>query len=145
MTKDPETLPQDMPVADAIRFFEGARHRSYPVIDAAGRPVAIASRADALRWRQADIAPEVTLRDQLSDGSLPAVRPETPAIEVANLMIAEEIGRVCVIAPEDGRLVGLIARRNLLAARATKAREEKLGRRRAGRPDTGLSGSAGPR
>jgi H+/Cl- antiporter ClcA/CBS domain-containing protein len=126
MTKDPETLAENMAVADAIRFFETAKHRSYPVIDDKGRPIAIASRSDALRWRQADIAAEVTLAEQLSDSSLPAVRPETPAIAVANLMITEEIGRVCVIAPEDGRLVGLIARRNLLAARATKVREERV-------------------
>jgi CBS domain-containing protein len=126
MTKEPETLAEDMTVADAVSFFETAKHRSYPVIDAAGRPIALASRSDALRWRQAEIAPEVTLRDQLSDSSLPAVRPETPAIAVANLMITEEIGRVCVVAPEDGRIIGLIARRNLLAARATKVREERV-------------------
>jgi H+/Cl- antiporter ClcA/CBS domain-containing protein len=129
MTKDPETLAADMTVADAVQFFETAKHRSYPVIDAAGRPVAVASRSDALRWRQTEIAPEVTLRDQLSDSSLPVVYPDSPAIAVANLMITEEIGRVCVIAPEDGRIIGLIARRNLLAARATKVREERVRRR----------------
>jgi CBS domain-containing protein len=87
--------------------------------------VGLASRSDALRWRQADIAAGVTLGEQLSDGSMPIVHPDTPAIEVANLMIAEDIGRVCVVAPADGRLIGIIARRNLLQARASKVREER--------------------
>lgn len=126
MTPDPKTLGEGMTVADAIAFFQaGAEHRSYPVIDGAGRPVGLASRSDALRWRQADIAAGVTLGEQLSDGSMPIVHPDTPAIEVANLMIAEDIGRVCVVAPADGRLIGIIARRNLLQARASKVREER--------------------
>jgi CBS domain-containing protein len=45
---------------------------------------------------------------------------------VANLMIAEEIGRVCVVDPASGRLVGLIARRNLLGARAASLSGERL-------------------
>jgi H+/Cl- antiporter ClcA len=125
MTASPETLQHDMTVREAIVFFETARHRSYPVVDAGQRPIALASRADALRWRGSDFAPDTTLREQLSDSSLPVVLPDSPAIEDANLMIAEEIGRVCVIAPDGGKPLGLIARRNLLAARATKVREER--------------------
>ena len=53
MTADPITLPADLPVAEALVFFEReAVHRSYPVTDSDGRPVALVSRADALRWRQ---------------------------------------------------------------------------------------------
>ena len=125
MTPDPETVPETMTVRDAIRFFESARHRSYPVIDAQGRPCGIASRADALRWRQAELA-DTTLGEQLSDSSLPVVHPETPASEVANLMIADDIGRVCVVAHDTGRLIGIIARRNLLQPRASKVREEHV-------------------
>jgi CIC family chloride channel protein len=124
MTEAPETLDEGMTIAAAIRFFESARHRSYPVVDARGRPIALASRADALRWRHAEVAPDATLSDQLSDSSLPVVYPNSPAVAVANLMITEEIGRVCVIARGSGRLVGIIARRNLLEARASQAREE---------------------
>jgi CBS domain-containing protein len=84
------------------------------------------NRADALRWGQAEPTPDATLRERLSDASLPLVRPDTPATDVANLMIAEEIGRVCVVDPESGRLLGLIARRNLLSARATSLSGELL-------------------
>src|SRR3546814_10059346 len=97
MTPTPETLAEDMPIVDAIRFFEQAEHRSYPVIDAQGRPIANASRADALRWRQANLAEGVTPGELLSDGSMPVVHPATPATDIANLMIAEDMGRICVV------------------------------------------------
>ena len=126
MTEAPETLPQTMTVRDAIAFFEQrARHRSYPVVDAQGRPRGIASRSDALRWRRAELPVEVTLGDQLSDISMPAVFPTTPASDVANLMITDEIGRVCVIAPGTGTLLGIIARRDLLQPRADSLRGER--------------------
>lgn len=126
MTEAPETLPEAMSVRDAIAFFEQrARHRSYPVVDAQGRPRGIASRSDALRWRQAELPAEVTLGDQLSDISMPAVYPATPASDVANLMITEDIGRVCVIDPDGGMLLGIIARRNLLQPRADTLRGER--------------------
>jgi H+/Cl- antiporter ClcA len=125
MTAKPQTLAEDMTIAEAIAFFErSARHRSYPVIDSRGRPVGLASRSDALRWRNADLPPDETLREQLSDSSLPIVYPNTPAVAIANLMIAEDIGRVCVVSREDGRVIGIIARRNLLQARANTVREE---------------------
>ncbi|RIA35385.1 H+/Cl- antiporter ClcA [Hephaestia caeni] len=125
MTPAPETLAEDMPIVDAIRFFEQAQHRSYPVIDAQGLPIAIASRADALRWRQTNLAEGVTLGELLSDGSMPVVHPATPATDIANLMIAEDMGRICVVDPQSGALIGIIARRNLLSARAGKLREER--------------------
>jgi H+/Cl- antiporter ClcA/CBS domain-containing protein len=126
MTRDPKTLSADMPVPEAVAFFRDAPHRTYPVVDAEHRPIGVMNRADALRWGQAEPTPDATLRERLSDASLPLVRPDTPATDVANLMIAEEIGRVCVVDPESGRLLGLIARRNLLSARATSLSGELL-------------------
>ena len=54
------------------------------------------------------------------------VHPSTTASEVANLMISEDIGGICVVSPEDGTLVGLIALRNLLQPRAQHRREERV-------------------
>jgi H+/Cl- antiporter ClcA/CBS domain-containing protein len=125
MTADPETLPESMTVADAVRFFEGsAKHRSYPVIAPDGRPIGLASRRDALRWRQDGGGDGETIGDQLSDSSLPVVTPDTPADAVANLMITEQTGRICVVAPDSGVLVGIVARRDLLRSRAAVLRGE---------------------
>jgi CBS domain-containing protein len=125
MTADPATLPADLPVAEALLFFEReAVHRSYPVVDEAGRPVALVSRADALRWRQEPDMVFGTLGETLSDVSLPAVTLDTPSDAIANLMIAENSGRVCVTAT-DGRLAGIVARRDLLRSRAVALKGER--------------------
>jgi CBS domain-containing protein len=129
MTADPVTLPADLPVGEALLFFEReAKHRSYPVTDAEGRPIALVSRADALRWRQeapgAQGALDGTLGETLSDVSLPIVTLDTPSDAIANLMIAENSGRVCVI-DAGGRLAGIVARRDLLRSRAVALQGER--------------------
>jgi CBS domain-containing protein len=127
MTAPPETLPEAMRIDEATAFFEGeARHRSYPVIDDNGRPIGLVSRRDALRWQQDGGHGTTTIGDQLSDRSLRVVTADTPADVVANLMITEQTGRVCVVNPDDGRLVGIIARRDLLRSRAAVLRGETI-------------------
>ena len=127
MTADPETLPARMLVRDAVIFFEhGARHRSYPVLDEASRPLALVSRADALRWTQTEVGVDVTIGEQLSDASLNVAYPDTPASNVADMMITEDVGRICVVSPHDGSLVGLVARRDLLQPRAQQHRDERV-------------------
>ena len=124
MTADPQTLPGDLPVSEARLFFEReAVHRSYPVTDPEGRPVALVSRADALRWRQEPGVLDGSLGETLSDVSLPLVTLDTPSDVIANLMIAENSGRVCVIDPQ-GRLAGIVARRDLLRSRAVALKGE---------------------
>ncbi len=126
MTPDPVTLPADLPVNEALLFFErDAKHRSYPVIDADERPIALVSRADALRWRQDDDGTDGTLRETLSDVSLPVVTLDTPSDAIANLMIGENTGRVCVIDPADARLAGIVTRRDLLRSRAVALQGER--------------------
>jgi H+/Cl- antiporter ClcA len=125
MTAEPVTLPADLPVAEALLFFEReAIHRSYPVVDEAGRPVALVSRADALRWGQEADMLSGTLGETMSDVSLPVVTLDTPSDAIANLMIAENSGRVCVTGP-DGRLAGIVARRDLLRSRAVALQGER--------------------
>jgi H+/Cl- antiporter ClcA len=127
MTPLPETLPETMPIDDATSFFEGeGRHRSYPVLDQRGRPIGLVSRRDALRWQQDGGHGTTTIGDQLSDRSLRVVTRDTPADAVANLMITEQVGRICVVDSGDGRLVGIIARRDLLRSRAAVLRGETL-------------------
>ncbi|WP_232328747.1 MULTISPECIES: chloride channel protein [Sphingomonas] len=126
MTPKPDTLPEEMTIAEALQFFEaGARHRSYPVVDSAGRPIGLASRSDALRWSQGEGELDATIGEQLSDRSLPVATRMTPANQVANLMITENIGRICVIDSKTGKLLGIVARRDLLRSRAEHLRAER--------------------
>jgi H+/Cl- antiporter ClcA len=124
MTRDPETLSDGLTINEAVRYFESsARHRSYPVVDAGNRPIGLVSRRDALRWQQHG-DDDTTIGDELSDRSLPIVTPGTPADAVANLMITEETGRICVVAADTGVLVGIISRQDLLRSRAAVMRGE---------------------
>ncbi|MCH8686560.1 chloride channel protein [Sphingosinicellaceae bacterium A1X5R2] len=126
MTPSPQTLPADMPAVEAADFFaRSARHRTYPVVDEAGRPVGLVSRADALRWRVSDLPEGAILGDLLSDRSLVLARPDMPAGVVADLMVTEDAGRVPVVDPVSGKLVGILARRDLLQARAGQQRTEQ--------------------
>jgi CBS domain-containing protein len=125
MTADPQVLSEAMPIADAVTFFEmEARHRSYPVVDDDGRPVGLVSRSDALLWQRDGGSDAASLGEQLSDRSMPVVTPDTPADVVAKLMITEDTGRICVVAPHDGKIIGIIARRDLLRSRAAFLRAE---------------------
>jgi CIC family chloride channel protein len=51
MSRTVDTLPADLRVAEAVGVLEKGRHRIYPVVDAAQRPIGLVSRADALRWK----------------------------------------------------------------------------------------------
>lgn len=134
MAKEPATLPAAMRTSEALVFFErGAKHRTYPVVDVRGRPIGLVSREDALRWRTTPPGEDETLQDRVSDRSLAVATPEMPAIQAAELMIAEEIGRLPVVDPANGLLVGILARRDLLKARA-KSSEQETKRKRYVKP-----------
>jgi len=126
MTPDPKTMPGDMHLADAVRFFETeADHRSYPVVDEKGRLLGLVSRTDALRW-QVDAANEGTLADSLSDAATEFAFPETPTAEVADMMVESGVGRVPVIDHDSRRVVGILSRQDLLKVRARHRQAEDV-------------------
>ena len=118
MTRDPETLPGNMSLNEAARFFsEKATHRSYPVVDAEGRLLGLVSRQDALEWRVAGRG-EGRLADALSDASTGFAFPETSCGEVADMMVDSGVGRVSVVDPESRKVIGIISRQDLLKVRS---------------------------
>jgi H+/Cl- antiporter ClcA len=126
MTPNPETLPGDMSLNDAAKFFaEKATHRSYPVVDSQGRLLGLVSRQDALEWRVAGHG-EGRLADALSDASMGFAYPETQCGEVADMMVESGIGRVAVVNPEDRKVIGIISRQDLLKVRSTQQSTEQI-------------------
>jgi CBS domain-containing protein len=118
MTHEPATLPGTMTVAAAKDFFgASAMHRSYPVVDAEGRLLGLASRSDALRWQGAEMSGDATLAETLSDSSQPFAHPDTPIGAVADLIIETGIGRIPIVDPITTRVVGILSRQDLLKAR----------------------------
>jgi CIC family chloride channel protein len=113
-----DTLPTNMPIEEVIRFFTTAihRHKSYPVIDEHGRCIGMVSRADVLRWTT---QPENdnTLVEGLSDREMIHGRADELVGTLADRMTHADIGRVPIL-DEHGKLVGLIARKDILRVRA---------------------------
>ncbi|MCL6677779.1 chloride channel protein [Sphingomonas sp. RG327] len=134
MTRDPATLPGDMTIGDAVRFFEQqAEHRSYPVVDPAERLVGLVSRTDALRWQIAKRS-EGRLAEALSDASTQYAFPDTPCGQVADMMVESGVGRVPIVDHESRRVVGIISRQDLLKVRSGQKRVEKARSRGKRRP-----------
>jgi len=119
MVTSVDTLPSTMLIDEVAQFFsmDAHRHRSYPVINAQRRLVGMVTRADALRWQMQERHPDQTLNDLVSDASLPVAHPDDMAGRVTDLMIAADVGRVPIVDPTQGTLVGLIARKDLLRLR----------------------------
>src|SRR6185503_3470531 len=140
MVKAVDTLPADMLIDEAADFFCASehRHRSYPVVEHDGRLVGLVSRADALRWQAQERHPEQTLNDVVSDASVPVAHPDDMVGRVTDLMIAADIGRVPIVAPHSGVLVGLIARKDLLRLRDSSKSLERERRAYFGRAQPGL-------
>lgn len=135
MTPEPDTLPGDLAIMDAVAFFgERATHRSYPVVDAEGRLLALVSRSDALRWQVEGGAQATPLAEALSDASQPFAYRHSPIGEVADLMVKTGVGRIPIVETSTHRVVGILSRHDLLKARSVGTRAERV-RQRGGSPN----------
>jgi len=127
MVEQPDSLTSNNSIEDVIAFFgtaQGeARHKSYPVVDETGRVTGMVSRSDVLRWMREGWGAGTTLASQ--NTSEPFVGyPDELAGGLADRMAAADIGRVPIVERGTGRLIGLVARRDLLAVRQHAMRQE---------------------
>jgi CIC family chloride channel protein len=127
MVHEVETLPWNMSVSDGNLFFTSTthRHKNYPIVDVGRRVVGMVSRGDILAWinERDENDPMTSIADALSETEVVTGHPDEIVSELADRMASAEVGRVPII-DSDGRLVGLAARKDLLAARARKRAEE---------------------
>lgn len=77
----------------------------------------VVSRGDALRWQQDPALAAQTLDERVSDTSVPIAHAEDTIGYVADVMLATDVGRIPIVDPETGRLLGLVARKDLLRLR----------------------------
>ena len=124
MVQDVDVLSAELPIEAAILALESGQHRIYPVVDGEGRPVGMVSRGDALRWKIEDGDTDEVLGERVSDASLSVVHPNDIVMHAVDIMLATEQGRIPVVDPASGELVGLVTRKNLLQVRANVARAE---------------------
>lgn len=139
MTHNVVTVHPDTPVPDLVRALLGRGISGAPVVDKDGALVGMVTEGDLVRraelgterrrggWAAFFTGTAVLARDYVrshglvvSDVMTPgvvAVTPQTPLSEIADLMESRRIRRVPVV--QNGRVMGLVSRANLLRAWAS--------------------------
>jgi H+/Cl- antiporter ClcA/predicted transcriptional regulator len=123
-----DVVPASWRVGQTIDFFmdHENRHKSYPVVDDSRVVVGMVSRADIMGWiSEGDsLDREAPVTDALADTEIVLARPNELVGRLADRMAQSGLGRVPVV-DDDNRLVGLVARKDLLSARARRMAEER--------------------
>jgi CBS domain-containing protein len=126
MTRDVVTLPAGAPVDDAVVRFQAGGHGAYPLVDDKGRLVGIVTRGDLLAMPTAPADDngegEATLGDVFGR-EVTTVTPSEQVIGALHLMLDEEVEHLPVV-DEDGRLVGICTRTDVLKARRLQRHAE---------------------
>jgi CBS domain-containing protein len=143
MIREVVTVGPDTPVLQIVQLLLSRGISGVPVVDEDGALVGVVSEGDLLRrveigtekrrgsWRSfftgtATLAEEYvrsrgTVARDIMTREVVSVARTTPLAEIAELMEEKHIKRVPVL--EDGRLVGLVSRSNLLRAFASQHAE----------------------
>ncbi len=139
MTRDTVTVTPETPVPDLVRMLLARGISGAPVVDKDGVLVGMVTEGDLVRraelgterkrgaWASfftgtAVLAREyvrshgLTVSDVMTQGAV-AVAPDTPLNEIADVMEGRRVRRVPVV--QDGKVVGIVSRANLLRAWAS--------------------------
>jgi predicted transcriptional regulator len=95
------------------------RHKSYPVADRDRRLVGMVTRSEVLRWRTERRRQSETLYDAVSDKALTVGYRDEILGRLADAMVAADQGRVPFVERDTRRILGLVARKDLLHIRST--------------------------
>jgi CBS domain-containing protein len=146
MTRDVVAVHPETTLLQAVQLMATHKISGVPVLDDDGTVVGMVSEGDLVRWHEGYTERQARWLDMLADGFelAPAflegiheqkrkvknvmtrgavtVTEEVPAREVAHLMYEKNIKRVPVL--RNGKLVGIVARSDLVRALATKLEEK---------------------
>jgi predicted transcriptional regulator len=87
------------------------------------------SRSDVLHWVRDDVDDAASLADTVTNADVFSAFADDLVGELADRMAVADIGRVPVIEHGSNKVIGLVARRDLLRVRASVVREERERRR----------------
>lgn len=110
------TLKPEMPVMDALAALLHRGISGAPVVDAEGHLVGVLSEHDCLRVMAGaafHATPEGKVREHMTH-RVETIRPDTDLFEVAGIFQGGQHRRLPVL--DQGRLIGIVARRDLLRA-----------------------------
>jgi CBS domain-containing protein len=140
MWPDPVSIEETATIREGVAFLVDKGFSAAPVIDQAGRPVGVLSRADILihdreevrhpatpeYYRGVDLATEKELSEgfqveevdhtsikEIMTPVVYSVLPDAPVPEVINQMVALKVHRLFVVDP-DGILIGVISSTDVL-------------------------------
>jgi CBS domain-containing protein len=109
MTPNPVSIREDATVAELIALFAARGISAAPVIDEAGHPLGVVSRADVLiHQRERGAGPDAIRVGELMTPAVFSVRPDAPAARVVAELLAMRVHRLFVI-DGSGALVGVIS------------------------------------
>jgi CBS domain-containing protein len=117
MTSPVITLRPDVPVNAAAALLCSHGFTAAPVVDSGGRLVGIASEADLMRGRIVPDGwvvppePDPTVGQVMTPAPV-GMGPEDDLADVAALMLEARVRSVPIV--EDGKLVGIVTRRDVL-------------------------------
>jgi CBS domain-containing protein len=112
MSADVKTIPADATIADARACMLTGGHSAYPIVDAAGRCIAVVSRSD-LFGIQASDRPAV----ELASTDVVSIGPDATVREALGMMLSEEVEHLPVV-DAGGSLVGMCTRTDVLRAKS---------------------------
>ena len=145
MTRDVAVVHPETSLLEAVKLMARRRISGVPVVDDTGTIVGVLSEGDLVRWHEGYSEKQARWLDMLAEGfhlapafvdgireqgrkvkSVMSAAPVTVtedvlARDVAHLMYSKSIKRVPVL--RDGKLVGIVARSDLVRALAEKLSE----------------------
>jgi CBS domain-containing protein len=146
MTRDVAVAHPETSLLQAVRLMAQRRISGMPVLDDAGNIVGMLSEGDLVRWHEGQTDKQAHWLEMLAEGTDLAptfleeireqrhkvksvmahrsvtVTEDTPAREIARLMCDNNIKRVPIV--RDGKLVGIVARSDLVRALADRLGEK---------------------
>ena len=146
MTRDVAIVHPETPLLDAVKLMARRRISGMPVVDDSGTVVGMISEGDLVRWHEGYTERQSRWLDMLADGfqlapsfldGIRAERYKVKAVmspgcvsgtetmlarDIATLMYSMNIKRVPVL--RDGKVVGIVARSDLIRALAQKLDEK---------------------
>ncbi len=157
MTRDVAVVHPETPLRRVVQIMAERHISGLPVVDAAGRLVGTLTEGDLIRWRESlpereekwletlgqgfEVAPAFvealraerhTVKHAMSQSEVVTVPEDMPARQIAALMHAKGIKRIPVVT--DGRLVGIVARSDLVRGLARWLDEQEASRTRGALP-----------
>lgn len=137
MTPDVAVVHPETPLRRVVQIMAERHISGLPVVDAAGKLVGTLTEGDLVRWREGlpereekwldtlgqgfEMAPAFvealraerhTVRHAMHATEVVTIAEDTPARQIASLMHANGIKRIPVVT--DGKLVGIVARSDLV-------------------------------